>query len=1527
MQLSYIYHSNLFNSTYFERVLADEAFPRKRELPSDAQDRLKKLLELWLSVRHEFVKDLPESKYKLISCVGLPPSLEMKPKAIEDSVENEFLLPLYEKVLGFACKKQQSMELTGLSKEIKNRTKKPDFVIFSDKEKKKAALDLVGKTKKAVCALSFCSGADFIVDAKKFQKGIGADEERGAPKEGSAAQDIEQVSRYLQGCGKKWGVLTNGRCWRLMRAGASQDHLRFDLVLFLEHMIWRENLSEKEKSKIQNQMIRDEDLAVFNLFWHLFGPPAVSGGYLDLLLSESVANTRRVKDILRENAHIAVQEMAQGFWQHPENTFPEKPGQAQLDHLRELSLIFLYRLLFVLKAEAQGLLKLRDDKGIVTLYSKALGTKAVFEGIHGFSVSERPQISIGFDALKRLFDAVNIGSDQYKVPAYNGGLFDPENNAELDKMKLTDDVVYSVLKRLIYLDEAERVPYADLDVRDFGDIYEGLLEQRLVLEKVGQSYILSLRNKKGERKASGSYFTPDSLVDHVVRATILPLLEQCGNDAEKILALKVLDPSMGSGHFLVKMVDVMAWHLTLNCKPLDKTVLDDNGPEEYAYWKRQVVENCIYGIDFNPMAVELAKVALWLHTASYGHSLSFLDHHLKCGNSLVGASLTRIARPALAAKTTRKGFTWVVLKNEDTSDVPTGNTKNKATQRTNQQLLLPFPIDTSLFSGILESVHDILQRSSRTPSDVKAKRTQYLNEVNVRLKAHRILCDLWCTQWFIPEPDDKSIAVYESAEGLYTHVKKICGITDHGQRSEALDKAIQHPFLKRVFAARKEGYGPKPMRFFHWQLEFPEVAFTAQGELKEHFGFDAIVGNPPWDKIKPAKRDFYGPFNDEVANRQGLSLDALIRDMEAEQPGLAEGWRAYETMIKQLTWFLGNAGIYKHQTALVEGKKTGGDPDLFKYFVERSWQGVSEKGRIGLVLPATIWQGQGCTGLRRLLFEGARVESLYTFENYRKWAFDIHSSFKFTAVVFSHKKPKKRHSFPAAFMLRDTQVLEGKMQDRVLSLNRDFITAISPESLALIDNRSNMEVRLIERLHQNFPALGSADSGWNITYRRELDMANDAWLFKTREWMESRGFTRLWPEKNEAGLWVQKKHPDSKIVVLPKNLPEGGEYWVSADEKWYRTRGYAEQKQHFNGKEWSVFYHPDDSTKKDRKGNDPNRILPGEIYSPLYEGRMVYIFDHSQKKYLHGEGRKAIWRDLSVVEKIIQPRVFISKKEVEKNSQIRIGLCDITGATNERSLLSSFLTQDVLAGHTVPCLLTKEINQTILLLCFLNSFCTDYLIRFRISTHATWNFLSVLPLPESGTIPSDVATTFCKCVTKLSCTTPELAEVWNAVHPEEPWTYESAERDLWKRAELRAEIDAMVAELYGLSVEEYAMVLTGFPLLDRNQPALSGDAFLTEGDEKSKKGVEGESWLEKEWGIFEIKPRSFITRDFALLTYMKRKTYPLPQDLGAWFRDKVGLDPEGPLSHFMIGTVVDLEERVVTAKEKGAIPYLPTSRG
>ncbi|MGE0082802.1 MAG: N-6 DNA methylase [Desulfococcaceae bacterium] len=1583
----YIQNQRLFSGTYFNRVISDVSFPRKRELPPDGREKLKTLLEIWREVRPRMVRDLPESEPLPVPYAGLSPLLAPLKNVSEESVKTDFILPVLEKVLDYSCDKEKSLCLDGLPEKERNRKKndRPDLIVFREKQLHNAAVRNAAKKKKTADALSFCRDADFILDVKKFSKGIGADEDREKGRDTSAAEDIDQVERYTRGCGKTWGILTNGRSWRLMRKGKVQEHLRFDLVLFLEDLNMREDAVQKGRGKESG--FSDADMETFALFFHLFGHPAVGGGYLNLLYSEGEASSRRVKDILRDNAHTAVQIIAESFWKFPGNAYPEKPCQDVLDHLRELSLTFLYRLLFILKAEAQGLLPMRTEQGAETLYASEISTWAVFSSLKNKSEENLRSISTGFDRLRRLFELINSGGE-YEVPAYDGGLFDPEIHAGLEKLRLNDDALYAVLNRLIYLDKSEPVPYADLDVRDFGDIYEGLLEQRLILERIGKEYRISLRNRKGERKASGSWFTPDSLVDHIVRETLNPLLEKCRGNPHKILSLKILDPAMGSGHFLVKVVDVTAWHLTLNCAPVDKGIPDDNGPAEFSYWKRKVVEHCIYGVDVNPMAVELAKVSLWLHSASLCKPLSFLDHHLKCGNSLVGADLRQVSGPGLESRELKSGTEWVPrVKQEMQEDAKSSEKKGKKIRI--GQLLLPLPIDTGLFSGILESVREILRRPSNTPQQVKSKHRDYLMSVNSRLEAHRILCDLWCAQWFLSEPDKEGISVYESPGGLYARVKKICGITDESRRMSEVEKLKKHAFVKKIERARQEGYGPRPMRFFHWQLEFPEAAFTQDGELKENFGFDAVVGNPPWDKIKPAKRDFYGQFSEEVANRQGTSLNALIAEMEKENPQLAEDWQKYEKMINCMTAFLSQCGAYEFQTADVEGRKTGGDPDLFRYFTERAGHFVRKSGRAGLVVPCTLWQGHGCTGLRRRLFERCTMQSIYTFENYRKWAFGIHSSFKFSTFVFSAESPPANHSFPAAFMLRDTRVPEKCFQEPLVSLSYDYVKSVSPTSLALIDIRSEAEARFIQKIHKNYPVLGSPESGWNAVYRtelhmtadswrfktrewmkergftqvlpehlpdsgecgaadteqtvknngkefrsvyrRELDMSNDSWRFKTREWMKERGFTQILPVHGEDGAWMQKKN-GPVTAKLPEHLSEGGEYWVSADADWYRERGYREQKAEISGKEYSFFIHPEDAAGEKSRKSDPKkdfrRIFPAEYYTALYEGRMVHIFDHSQKRYLRGQGRKAVWEDIPVSEKMLQPRVFFCKTETGKETKSRIGFCDITGATNERSILAAMLGPDSMGGNKVPCLMMDSTEKSLVLLAVLCSFCGDALIRLRISTNLTWNFLSNLAVPKYTDIPQDTRETICQLAAKLNCTTPELAEVWNEVFPDSPWSYASAERDLWKRAEIRAKLDSIIAELYGLTVEEYAVILTGFPLLDRDQPPLAGDYFLTEGNEDSKnRGEENKGRIETEWGIFERRPRSFITRDFALLTYMKHKNYPLPRKLDEWYRDKAGFDPEGFLSRFRIGEIKDLMERVETARKLGAVPYIPTARG
>ena len=1486
---------------------------------------------MWIDIRSFVADDLPESKALSKPLTGLPATVKPLKKVSESVIENDFVAKLLEEVLDYSCDKQKSIVLDNLPEKVRPKKRRPDIILFRSKKTRQSAVKDADKASKMISAVKFCRDADFILDVKKFIKGVGSDDEREQGKKGkdaSAAQDIDQVLTYIKGCGKTWGVLTNGRSWRLMRQGKITEHLRFDLVLMLEELRVRDGVVKGGKAN--ESAFTEDDFRNFGLFYYFFGHPAVGGGYLDLLYREGQADNRRVSEILRENAHQSVQMIAEGFWRYEANAFPESPLQSQLDHLRELSLIFLYRLLFILKAEAQKLLPMWTEYGAETTYAQFISTKAIFNGLAAYSEATLSEVSEGFDKLKKLFNLINTGGE-YDVPAYNGGLFDNEIHEELAELRLNDNVIKNILKKLIYLNESEEVPYADLDVRDFGDIYEGLLEQRLVLDVIDGRPCLTLRNKKGERKSSGSYFTPESLVDHIGKETLNPVLESCQKNPSKILALKIVDPAMGSGHFLVKVVDVVAWHLTVNCDPLDKDAPSDNGPEEYDYWKRKVVENCIYGVDMNPMAVELAKVALWLHTASLGQPLSFLDHHLKCGNSLVGADLRDVAHPGLESKTLKSGTTWSPVMQQKPVSAPSAkDRKKKKKKKESKQLELPFPIDTNLFSGILGSVASILHRPSNTPGDIKKKRRDYLISVNIRLAAHRLLCDLWCAQWFLVPPDSDGITAYESFNGLYARLKKICGITDEDERRESVEKLKKHPFLTRIIEACGEGYGPRPMRFFHWQLEFPEVAFTEDGELKNSFGFDAVVGNPPWDKVKPAKRDFYGPFNEEVSNRQGTSLNDLISQMQKENPELESQWVQYEHVINKTNEFLNQNSAYRYQVAIVNGKKTGGDPDLFRYFTERAVHCVSKGGNVGFLVPCTLWQGQGCTGLRKLLFEECALRSIYTFENYRKWAFAIHSSFKFTAFVFSNEPPDEDHIFPAAFMLRGPQVIEGKMPERIVNLSADYIKAVSPSSLALIDNKSEGEARFIGKIHKNHPMLGSSKSGWYTIYSTDLHMTNDAWLFKSREWMEKRGFTRVLPAREGEG-WKQKIIGPT-TAKLPEHISEGGEYWVAADKNFYRQRGYAERIAEINDGKHINFIHPDDVALEENnrfnRQKDFRRIFPGRCYTALYEGRMVHLFDHAQKRYLHGEGRKAIWEDVPYIEKALQPRVFVCKEETGKDIESRIGFCDITGATNERTILSCIVGSENVAGNKVPTLSVYSTDKIFSLQTIISSFCADFLIRLRISTTLNWIYFSNLVVPKYDDISEETITEICRCAAKLNCTTPELADVWNDIFPEEPWTYKSAERDLSKRAELRARLDAIVAELYGLTVEEYARVLTGFPLLDRDQPPLDGDYFLTEGDGNSKsKGDEGVHWIETDSGIYEMKPRSFITRDLALLTYMKQKKIPPPQDLAEWFEDKAGIDPEGPLSRFRIGETKDLIERVEQAKAKGAVAYVPTSRG
>ncbi|MEI8095330.1 MAG: N-6 DNA methylase [Spirochaetales bacterium] len=1057
------------------------------------------LLAFWAKHRDTFVEQLPADLFSGGRSGGWRArSANQSESAVEQGLIREVLAQVFH----FEIANNQTFKMNPtVASELSNKAgnNRPDMVLFDRAEKHQGAMSRLAHDTDGG---RFCKEATFILDAKKFQKPIGAD---------ATMADIDQVERYLRGYDTPWGILSNGRDWRLIQQGDRLSHLTFHLVDLLEDiLVHREGVPS------------EDDVQAFRVFYQVFGPQ--SRAVLHDLTHATEAEERHVRQVLQDNAHNAVELLALGFWSKKANAaVAGSLEQAALDQLREFSLIFLYRLLFLFKAEAQGLLPVSDENGAPTPYGDNLSTAMIFQVIQGGSESGRPLRMDGFHRLKSLFAAVNAGHDDLHIPAYNGGLFEPHKHQQLDAFELDDATLYDVFAQLIFLDQAANkpVPYADLDVRDLGDIYEGLLEQRLVAKYKGGAPYLELVNQKGERKASGSYFTPDRLAEHLVRQTVEPLLlalpgESNEAQVKRILSLKVVDPSMGSGHFLVKVIDVMALWLTLHCDPLEADAPADSGAKELMYWKAQVAEHCVYGVDYNPMSVELAKVAVWLHTARRDKPLTFLDHHLKVGNSLVGANLKSLTDAGLAYKTAKSGDggKWVAPAFETPPELG-GKSK------TPKQPGLPFELDHNLLTQVLGSIQTILDRPANEAAEVKQKEKDYFEAVGTRLEAFKLLADLWCAQWFVAEPTAANAHQWNSPGGLYDKVKDVCHIPDDAGRTAALRSLDGEPLVVRLRSLVESGFGPRRFAFFHWELEFPEVFFAIDGATRPNAGFDAVVGNPPWDKLKPATKDFYSPWSPEVANTQGKSLDRLVEALDKQYPLLVQGWTDYQTGIENLVWYLSASGAYRYQTMEVDGKKTGGDPDLFRYFVERSVHLTAPGRRVGLVVPGTLWQGAGTSALRVLLLKTNRTERLEVYENYRKWAFDIDTRFKFTTFVAQRQPGAVGGSEPitCAFMLRSAAYLDGREPHRRVELSLTQIEALSPGNRSLLDFRSGAEALLAARIYAQpgVARFNAPETGMMATYSRELDMTNDAKLFKSPEWMRQRGFSLVTAVRNADG--------------------------------------------------------------------------------------------------------------------------------------------------------------------------------------------------------------------------------------------------------------------------------------------------------------------------------------------------------------------------------------------------------------------------
>ncbi|HEX8681544.1 MAG TPA: N-6 DNA methylase [Ardenticatenaceae bacterium] len=768
----------LFSGYYLDNRVQER--PEWQAADAEAQAALATLTALWQQIRPE-TRNLNESQ-----------------------TEQQWIQPALD-ALG-----HRNSYNVQVSIETSRGTKKPDYIFYPGPEHLKAAQQRGG-----VFAESDLVPALAVGDAKAWGRSldVAAKGARTLEQEISANPSV-QIDFYIRHTGRPWGILTDGQYWRLYHRDTSKKldvYYEVDLLALLEA----------------------GDLNAFKFFYLFFRRDAFTTGWLQAVLDESHSYERGVSKNLRDQVYEALRELAQGFLDYTPNGL--QPTPETLRAIYDNSLIVLYRLLFILYAESRDLLPLKENAAYRESYSlDAIKNRIARDEQQGRRAV--PSVASLWAELRGLWTVLNEGNAHLGVPAYNGGLFNPERHPFLEQHRVGDAHLRAAIDGLARVLDPETgrrefVDYRDLEVRHLGSIYEGLLEYNL---QVGEDRRVALLTDKGERKATGSYYTPDYIVQYIVEQAVGPLLDALeeqhqpeGSDegkvnfARAVLNLNVLDPATGSGHFLVAATDFIARRL------VEQEVDTTQGLEGEAalnYWRRRVVQSCIYGVDLNPLAIELAKLSLWLNTVARDKPLSFLDHHLRAGNSLVGARVADLGiggpPQSKKKKPTRK------QEREQREALEAG-----------QQSMLEDEVFLSAIRDATGFMEQIEALRSDTLDEVHEAERIYREQVRAHTAKYRALADVWTARHFGLGLDDTLWA------GLVQHTLR--GGFDLPRYAEAKEQA-------RAVAGQH--------RFFHWELEFPEVFFNERGQVDEQTsGFDAVIGNPPYvrqEQLSPLKPYF-----------------------------------------------------------------------------------------------------------------------------------------------------------------------------------------------------------------------------------------------------------------------------------------------------------------------------------------------------------------------------------------------------------------------------------------------------------------------------------------------------------------------------------------------------------------------------------------------------------------------------------------------------------------------------------------------
>ena len=1282
------------------------------------------------------------------------------------------------------------------------------------------------------------------------------------------AQELLNASPVHQ-----WALVSNGKTLRLLRDAATltrPSYLEFDL----------------------QDLLAGQRLAEFAFAWRLLhasragllggsagqgantdaAPPAIAW---EAWREAGQEEGTRVRNGLRAGVTQALLTLGQGFVQHPANHALRQALQdgslSPQDYFAQL-LRLIYRCIFTFSVEERGLIPAQPtaeeaQADPVSARAKAAAAQAYASGyalarLRDLALRRRARTRFDdlWQAVKIVFHGLGQGQPRLGLPAL-GGLFAAHQCPHLDAAQLTNADLLAAMHALRWAPTPGGGPLAPIDYRnmgteELGSVYESLLELvpevDLPARRFGFVGLTSEGSTAGnDRKLTGSYYTPDSLVQELIRSALDPVIAQrlAANPAQPVdalLAIRVIDPACGSGHFLLAAARRLAEKLAQLRAPEGAVT-----PPAYRHALREVVGRCIFGVDRNPMAIELARTALWLEGFEEGRPLGFLDHHLQVGDALLGLTdlqaLERgIAKDAFKPLSGDDKEVCKVLARQNAAAL-----KQLAKDVQSGQQLLAFAAGTGL-----QALQALEALGADTPEDVAAQERAY-HQICEQL-AHSPLAlagDLAVGAYLLPKTPATAAQV-PTSETLHLALTAPHRLADS-----------THPQHAAVAAARA---ACQEARVLHWPLAFAQV-FAAGG-------FDCVLGNPPWEVSQMGEEEFFATRAPEVAALQGDKRKRAIAELQQQNPTLWQTFVVESQRIAAANTFYRESGRFPLSAV--------GKLNTYPLFAETMLHITAPTGRAGFIVPTGIATDDSTKAYFGHITQSGRLVSLYDIENRSKLFAAVDSRMKFCLITLGQADA-------AEFVCFAEQVAQLADPRRRFTLTPDEFRLINPNTLTCPVFRSGHDAELTKKLYRAAPVLireavwageGAAArlvspelNPWGITFSQGLfNMTSDSGLFKNEPAADRlplyeakliHQFDHRWatytPEGDSRDLTPAEKQ-DPARTVTPR-------YWVSAREVWLRVstlpEGLRKALQTGNAEAallcatqllfgwhlhdarqhnpavgtytaWQAFVrqHPYASAVAPVSlglcGANPPMLQPlNEDYLPAEGAVEVFMSTERHSTAWYAVDAQA---EQTVLDFTARQRHLSAPAAPLQTADDVLGLAeqwlqqscppwlmgwrDITNATNERTVIASVVPLAGV-GNQMPLMIFPEVeNKAIfaLLLANLSSLVFDFVARHKTGgTHMNYFIYKQLPvLPPDRYTEADLAYIVPR-VLELTYTAHDLAG-WalDLGHNGPPFPFVPE-----RRAQLRAELDAYYARLYGLTRDELRYILDPAAVLGDDYPS------------------------------------------------------------------------------------------------------------